>query len=75
MGGAFSCSHVGTVREMVPGEVVLPDPWGNQARGQYAILDLSDKSAMQNKLLRVRGGQVLPAATHVTTGTAVATAN
>lgn len=52
--GLFRCKAVGTVAELVPGEVVLPDPWGSQARGQYAILDLRDHDAARAKILRVR---------------------
>jgi hypothetical protein len=52
--GLFACQRVGIVAEMVPGEVVLPDPWGNAARGQYAVLDLTSAGAGQSKSLRVR---------------------
>jgi hypothetical protein len=54
--GLFACKRVGTVTELVPGEVVLPDPWGNQARGQYAVLDLREHDAAKSKTLRIRGG-------------------
>jgi hypothetical protein len=54
------CKQVGVVAEVVPGEVVLPDPWGNMARGQYAVLNLSDGLAARAKMLRVRA---LPAST------------
>jgi hypothetical protein len=54
--GAFHCKVVGKVAEVVPGEVVLPDPWGNQARGQYAVLALSRPDAARVKTLRIRGG-------------------
>lgn len=53
--GLFRCRVVGEIAEVVPGEVVSPDPWGSQARGQYAILDLSDHAAARSKMLRVRG--------------------
>ncbi|MBS2012060.1 MAG: hypothetical protein JST00_04185 [Deltaproteobacteria bacterium] len=53
--GLFNCRSVGTVAELVPGEVVLPDPWGNQARGQYVVLTLQDHEAARSKSLRVRG--------------------
>jgi len=56
--GLFWCKPVGTMSELVPGEVILPDPWGNQARGQYAVLDLTDHSAAMSKTLRVRPGTV-----------------
>ncbi len=52
--GLFSCKAVGTVTEIVPGEVILPDPWGNQARGQYAILELQEHKSAKSKTLRVR---------------------
>lgn len=52
--GLFFCKPVGTVAQLVPGEVILPDPWGNQARGQYAVLDLRDHEAAKAKTLRVR---------------------
>jgi hypothetical protein len=48
------CRPVGTVSEVVPGEVILPDPWGNQTRGQYAVLNLQDRDAARAKTLRVR---------------------
>ena len=54
--GIFHCKAVGTIAEIVPGEVVLPDPWGNQARGQYAILALSEHESAKAKVLRVRVG-------------------
>lgn len=53
--GLFRCKSVGRVAELVRGEVILPDPWGNQARGYYAILELTDHQAAQSKVLRVRG--------------------
>jgi hypothetical protein len=56
--GLFACTPVGSLSELVPGEVILPDPWGNQARGQYAVLDLADHSAARSKTLRVRPGTV-----------------
>lgn len=52
--GLFHCHRAGTIAEVVAGEVILPDPWGNQARGQYAILDLADHEAALDKTLRVR---------------------
>lgn len=54
--GLVHCRDVGTVAEVVPGEVILPDPWGNQARGQYAVLSLSEHEAAKSKTLRVRTG-------------------
>ena len=44
---------IGRVAEVLPGEVVAQDPWSDVARGQYAILDLSDKDAAHEKVLRV----------------------
>jgi hypothetical protein len=58
--GVFACKPVGTITEVVPGEVILPDPWGNPARGQYAVLDLSDHGAAKSKVLRVRRGTSEP---------------
>jgi hypothetical protein len=55
--GLLLCRPVGTIAEVVPGEVVLPDPWGNPTRGQYAILTLSDRSAAKAKTLRVRSAR------------------
>ncbi len=54
MWGLFDCLKVGNVTEMLPGEVVAKDPWGELVRGQYAILHLDDITAIQNKLLRLR---------------------
>lgn len=50
----FRCSVVGRVAEVLPGEVVAQDPWNNLARGQYAILDLGDREAAKEKVLRAR---------------------
>lgn len=52
--GLLFCEPVGRVGELVPGEVVLTDPWGNPARGQYALLELSEREAARSKSLRVR---------------------
>jgi hypothetical protein len=52
--GLLFCEPVGRVEELVPGEVVLTDPWGNPARGLYAVLDLHDPAAARSKSLRVR---------------------
>ncbi len=49
----FKCRTVGRVAEVLPGEVVAQDPWSDVARGQYAILDLSDREASHEKVLRV----------------------
>jgi hypothetical protein len=52
--GLFMCKQVGTVSELVEGEVLVQDPWGAPARGQYAVLDLWDHEAAKAKMLRVR---------------------
>jgi hypothetical protein len=52
--GLLFCEPVGRVEAVVPGEVVLADPWGNPARGLYAVLDLWDPEAARSKSLRVR---------------------
>lgn len=54
--GLFFCKDVGSVSRVVAGEVVLPDPWGNQARGQFVVLELIETRAAKSKTLRVRGG-------------------
>ena len=41
-------------RAVLPGEVVTQDPWGEMARGQYAVLLLDDKDAVRERVLRVR---------------------
>jgi hypothetical protein len=61
--GIFHCNPVGSITEIVAGEVVLPDPWGSPARGQYAVLDLHKHESAKAKVLRVRGGTALPART------------
>ncbi len=58
--GIFHCKPVGTVAELVPGEVILPDPWGNQSRGQYAVLELQERDSAKSKTLRVRGARTAP---------------
>ena len=52
--GVFACHQVGVVSEVMPGEVVTQDPWGEIARGQYAILQLDAPDAIQHRVLRVR---------------------
>lgn len=52
--GVFSCHTVGRVGEILSGEVVTQDPWGEMARGQYAVLVLDDKDAVRERILRVR---------------------
>lgn len=51
----FGCHPVGTISEVIPGEVVQQDPWGNMERGQYAALSLTDRRAVWARTLRVRG--------------------
>jgi hypothetical protein len=53
----FACRTVGTVSEVVPGEVVTQDPWGELARGQYVVLEMRDRSALFERVLRVRHGE------------------
>jgi hypothetical protein len=50
----FFCRAVGTVTEIVPGEVVTQDPWGELARGQYVVLEMRERSALFERVLRVR---------------------
>jgi hypothetical protein len=52
--GLFGCVQVGKISEVVPGEAVSQDPWGSSTRGEYALLDLTEKSAAQYRSLRVR---------------------
>lgn len=52
--GIFMCHDVGEVAEVLSGEVVTQDPWGELARGRYAVLALSDASAVEERILRVR---------------------
>ncbi|HEX4454308.1 MAG TPA: hypothetical protein VH143_25770 [Kofleriaceae bacterium] len=50
----FSCHDVGRVEAVLPGEIVTQDPWGEMARGQYAVLKLDDPDAVHERVLRVR---------------------
>lgn len=50
----FACDKVGTIGELVPGEIATQDPWGEMARGQYAVLHLDDPEAVRERVLRVR---------------------
>ena len=52
--GVFACKKVGVVAEVVPGEVILPDPWGTQTRGQFAVLELTQRESAKSKTLRIR---------------------
>jgi len=62
--GLLFCTAVGTVSDLVPGEVAAQDPWGTPARGQFALLDLRKPEAAKSKTLRVRSwtahAQTLP---------------
>lgn len=59
--GLFWCRAVGSVSQMVPGEVVQADPWGSQVRGEYVVLSLTDHDAARAKTLRIRTwGERLP---------------
>jgi hypothetical protein len=50
----IGCRETGLITRIFPGEVVTNDPWGSVARGQYAELELSDRSAVAERTLRVR---------------------
>jgi hypothetical protein len=52
--GLFRCKAVGHVTKLLPGEVILPDPWGTPTRGQYATMNLEDPTAAKSRTLRVR---------------------
>jgi hypothetical protein len=52
--GLLLCDAAGSVTEILPGEVLLTDPWGSPARGQYVVLRLTDPDAARSKILRVR---------------------
>ena len=52
--GVILCEEVGEVTEVLAGEVATLDPWGEPARGQYAILDLDDPAAVRARSLRIR---------------------
>ena len=52
--GLFHCQPVGQVTKLLPGEVILPDPWGTMTRGQYATMSIEDVSAAKSRTLRVR---------------------
>jgi hypothetical protein len=51
---AFRCRDVGRVTEILPGEVTAQDPWGQPARGQYAVLALDEPTAIYARVLRLR---------------------
>jgi hypothetical protein len=57
----FACEPVGRVVELLPGEVELPptelaaaETSGSPARGQYAVMQLTDPRAAEAESLRVR---------------------
>lgn len=52
--GLLACRKVGTLTHIFPGELATQDPWGAVARGQYALLKLSEPEAAKAKVLRVR---------------------
>lgn len=52
--GIFFCRDVGSINEVLPGEIVTQDPWGDLARGRYAVLTLSDAAAVRERILRAR---------------------
>lgn len=58
--GLFACKPVGQVTKLLPGEVILPDPWGTMTRGQYATMEIEDPASAKSRTLRVRP-QHLPA--------------
>ena len=55
--GVFDCERVGSILKLFPGEVVMPDPWGNPTRGRYAAMRLEEPSAATARSLRVRFGE------------------
>jgi hypothetical protein len=50
----FGCREAGRIKRIFPGEVVTDDPWGSVARGHYVQLEMSDRTAMAERTLRVR---------------------
>jgi hypothetical protein len=58
--GMLGCHKVGSVTQVLPGEVAAQDPWGAVARGQYALLQLHDAAAAKAKVLRIRAKDPLP---------------
>ena len=52
--GIFFCRDVGSISAVLPGEIVTQDPWGDLARGRYAVLTLTDAAAVQERILRAR---------------------
>jgi hypothetical protein len=56
----LGCRETGRIKRLFPGEVVTDDPWGSVARGQYVELDMFDRSAVNERTLRVRRAPDLP---------------
>jgi hypothetical protein len=52
--GLFNCKQVGRVADLLSGEVINPEAWAGESRGQYALLDLTDPLAARSRSLRVR---------------------
>jgi len=50
----FGCTEVGHVARIFPGEVLNDDPWGSVERGKHLKLEMSDRSAISERTLRVR---------------------
>jgi hypothetical protein len=50
----FACQPVGRVVELLPGEVAETNTAGIAARGQYALMQLTDPSAVEAESLSVR---------------------
>jgi hypothetical protein len=59
----FACQPVGRVVELLPGEVAETGLSGIEARGQYALMQLTDPSAAKAESLSVRDPLVLEATT------------
>jgi hypothetical protein len=55
----FFCQYVGHISEVLPGEIAATDPWGAPARGEYAVMELTEPRAVMAKTLRVRHEQDL----------------
>ena len=58
----FACQPVGHVVELLPGEVAETNTAGIAARGQYALMQLTDPSAVEAESLSVRDPLALDAA-------------
>jgi hypothetical protein len=51
----FDCHEAGRIKRLFAGEVVADDPWGSLTRGRYVELEMSDRTAVIQRTLRVRG--------------------